>query len=122
MGKSILSEIPTTTLVGSPEPVTFYRLGFFNGSSYDLAELTESLFYPPHYHKRAEGWLHFVLGEGVLILDGKEMEYSSGFSCHVPKGVRHGFRPKTRTLILSIQTPPVKDPNGKEDLHYDPHP
>lgn len=119
MESNILSDILKASFLESPEPTNVYRLGFFNDASHDLVELFENEDYKPHYHEQAEGWLHFVLGTGIIIIDGQEKPYKPGSSFFIPKASRHGFQPTTRTLILSIQTPPVKDLNGDEDLKYD---
>ncbi len=115
---SILNLIPKDRFLASPQPTAVYRLGMFNDASHDLVELFESEYYPPHYHLEAEGYLHVVLGEGIINIDGKDFNYKPGSSFFIAKGVKHGFSPKMQTLILSIQSPPVKDVHAKEDILY----
>ena len=116
---SILDLIPRETFVGSAEPTVAYRLGTAENSTYDLVELFPGVEYPPHYHNKAQGMILFVVGEGTVLLDGEEVTYARGSTFMIEKGVPHGFKPRTPTLFLSIQSPPVKDPvTGEEDLHY----
>ena len=56
---------------------------------------------------------------GNVILDGKKHKYKKGDSFIITKGMKHGFKPETETLLLSIQTPPIKDKHtGKEDIYF----
>ncbi len=116
---SILDQITKDTFLASPEPTIVYRLGLFNNTTHDLVELYENIAYPPHFHLKAEGYIHFIVSEGILTVDGGESPYQPGTSIFIAKGVKHGFLPKSQTLFLSIQSPPVKDPEtGKEDILY----
>ncbi len=115
---SILEQIPSDSFFSSPEPTIVYRLGMFNETSHDLVELFENVTYPPHYHVMAQGYLHFIVGEGVISINEKESPYGPGSTFYIGREVKHGFTPKTRTLILSIQSPPVKDLNSEEDILY----
>jgi len=113
MNKSLLHKI-AVDIVGE---VKLYRLGVFDNSSFDLAELKESGNYPAHHHHKSEAKFYFISGEGFIILNGKKHRYKKGDTFTIPKGMKHGFQSKTETLFLSIQTPPIKDPKtGKEDL------
>jgi hypothetical protein len=47
------------------------------------------------------------------------IEYQPGIRIDIPAGVIHGFKTKTPTLFLSIQSPPIINPeNGAIDLLY----
>ena len=101
------------------EHLRLYRLGVFENSSYEFVEMYAGENYLPHYHNNSDAKFHFILGEGKITLDGIEKQYKKGDSFTIPKGVSHGFSPATDTLLLTIQTPPIKDlTTGKEDIHF----
>ena len=119
MDISIFNKIPKDKFLKSVQPTIVHRLGFFQGATYDLIELFAGIVYPPHYHKKAQGYLDFVIGEGIFILNGEEIPYQRGSSFFIPCKIKHGFKPKVQTLILSIQSPPTKEyKTGKEDLYF----
>ena len=113
--KSLLDRIP----VESVEKMKLYRLGVFGDRSIELVELKAGQDYPPHFHRNSKTIFCMIVGEGLIILDGKEQKYSAGKTFRINKSIRHGFKPGTDTLFLSIQTPPIKDrKTGKEDIHF----
>jgi len=115
MAESLLNKIPKDIV----EHMKLYRLGVFDNSSFELVELEAEEDYPLHYHKNSEAEFYMILGEGFIIIGDKKDEYKPGSKFLIPKGVRHGFVPKTQTLLLSIQTPPIKNrKTGKEDIHF----
>jgi quercetin dioxygenase-like cupin family protein len=86
---------------------------------YELVELQAGQLYPPHIHHHSTAELYFIQGEGTLALDTVAQTYAPGKNVTVQKGVAHGFYASTQTLFLSIQTPPIIDPQtGKIDLEY----
>ena len=108
---SLLDKIPHIKVKTDIESLDLYRLGVFNASMFELVELQAGQFYPPHIHKK--------LGEGKIILDGREHNYRPGAMYNVGKGISHGFKVRTQTLILSIQTPPIIDQRtDKVDIKY----
>ena len=112
---SILGKIPNEVV----ENISLYRLGVFENSSFEIIELKSEEDYPEHYHENSEAKFYFILGEGLIILDGKEHEYKKGDTFSITKGMKHGFKPKTETLLLSVQTPHIKDKQtGKEDINF----
>ena len=115
----ILKSIPVSRFSRSKEPTRVYRLGSIRKTTYDLVELSPNIYYPPHWHHKAQGYLLFVTGEGKLILENKEISYKQGDYFYIGKKVKHGFKPKKHSLILSLQTSPVKDlQSGKEDIEF----
>ena len=115
MDKSLLNKIPVDVV----EHIKLYRLGVFGNSSFELIELKKAEDYPVHHHNNSEAKFYFILGEGLIILDGKKHKYKKGDSFIITKRMKHGFKPETETLLLSIQTPPIKDKHtGKEDIHF----
>ena len=116
---SLLDKIPHIKVKTDIESLDLYRLGVFNASMFELVELQAGQFYPPHIHKKSRAALYFVLGEGKIILDGREHNYRPGAMYNVGKGISHGFKVRTQTLILSIQTPPIIDQRtDKVDIKY----
>lgn len=118
---SILNMIPHDTFGegGGGGIMDVYRLGIFDSDSFNLVEMQAGQQYPVHIHHNSDARLFMVIGEGIIILGGKEIEYKPGDSYDVKKGISHGFKPRTRTLFLSIQNPPIKDPEtGHVDVEY----
>ena len=115
MDKSLLNKIPYEVV----ENISLYRLGIFGDSSYELVELSAEEDYPTHYHKDSAAVFYMILGDGKIILDKKAKQYRPGDVIHIGKNVKHGFKPKSDTLLLSVQTPPIKDSKtGKEDIYF----
>jgi quercetin dioxygenase-like cupin family protein len=60
-----------------------------------------------------------VLGEGILILDQEKIPYQPGKRFDIPAKKLHGFITQTKTLFLSIQSPPIYNRETQTvDLHY----
>jgi len=113
--KKLIDKLPKEIV----ENILLYRLGLFKNSSFELAEIKNGVDYPQHYHKSSKAEFYFIMGEGKIILNGKEYPYTKGDIFAVKKGMKHGFKPSKDTLFLSIQTPPIKNKtSGKEDLHF----
>ena len=101
------------------ETLKLYRLGFFQGKSYEILELESKIEYPQHFHKKSQANFHIILGKGKIILNGKSKAYKKGDSFLIPVGLKHGFLPEKHTLILTIQNPPIRNPKTKkEDIHF----
>ena len=110
----LLSKIPVDVV----EHIKLYRLGVFDNSSFELVELKKAQDYPTHHHKNSEAVFYFILGSGLIVLDGKNLSYKKGDMFTIKKGMKHGFKPETETLFLSVQTPPIKNKQTrKEDIH-----
>lgn len=124
---------------GTQEIFDLYSLGLFSApdsflSSYvgepienksriyenlELVELQAEAEYKPHFHKKSAAVIYIILGTGYFLLDNKRIEYCSGKRVIIPAGRMHGFKTQTRTLFLSIQSPPIIDPNTQDiDLYY----
>lgn len=85
----------------------------------ELVELQPNAKYRPHYHKESSAVIYMVLGEGVFVLGEDEVPYCPGQRLDISAKVPHGFLTKTRTLFLSIQSPPIRNrETGEVDLHY----
>jgi quercetin dioxygenase-like cupin family protein len=85
----------------------------------ELVELQANTKYRPHYHKKSVAVIYMVLGEGVFVLGENEVPYRPGQRLDISANVPHGFLTKTRTLFLSIQSPPILNrETGEVDLHY----
>lgn len=86
----------------------------------ELVELQPQAEYRPHYHKNSSAIIYIILGYGKFLLDGESIEYNAGKRIVIPAGAMHGFHTQTRTLFLSIQTPPIIDPqSGQIDIYYE---
>ncbi|HRD68513.1 MAG TPA: cupin domain-containing protein [Legionella sp.] len=85
----------------------------------ELVELQENTVYHPHFHEHSSAVIYMVIGEGTLILDQNQMPYQPGMRLDIPAKSAHGFITKTKTLFLSIQSPPIHDyETGTVDIHY----
>ena len=85
----------------------------------ELVELQPNAKYRPHYHEESIAVIYMVLGEGVFILGENKIPYRPGQRLDIPAKTPHGFLTSTRTLFLSIQSPPIRNrETGKVDLHY----
>jgi len=116
---SLMDKIPYDTFGEGGGIMDIYRLGIFDGESFNLVEMHAGQEYPVHVHHNSDARLCIVIGEGIIILNGREIEYRVGDSYGVRRGMSHGFKPRKRTLFLSIQKPPIKDPRtGHVDVEY----
>lgn len=85
----------------------------------ELVELQPHSFYKPHYHKESSAIIYMIFGEGDFILGINEMPYAPGVRLDIPKDTPHGFKTRSETFFLSIQTPPIRnDQTGEVDLYY----
>ena len=101
-----------------------YQCGVFKKQSIEetveLVELQQKLEYRPHYHEKSSAVVYVISGTGLFQLAENLIDYKPGLRIDIPAGVVHGFKTKTPTLFLSIQSPPIIHPeNGEIDLHYE---
>lgn len=137
---SLLKKIPHRRVIDknirADEIFDLYQLGVFAASDsllaqfsgdpaeavqeiVELVELQPQAEYRPHYHKKSAAIIYIVMGIGIFQLDQTQMPYHAGERILIPAGVLHGFITKTRTLFLSIQTPPILNPETNfVDLYY----
>ncbi len=115
MKKQLPNKIPHDVV----ENISLYRLGIFGDGSYELVELFAEDDSPPHPHENSSAIFYMILGEGKIILNGNAKQYKPGEIIQVDKNVKHGLKPKSDTLFLSVQTPPIKSrKTGKEDINF----
>ena len=64
-------------------------------------------FHALHAHDRMDKVYQVVEGEGVILLDGRELPIKAGELVVAPEGVRHGIRNTSveRLLVLAILAP-----------------
>ena len=55
-----------------------------------------------YHHKRSEAWT-IVEGTGVIILDGKDSEYTKGQTVLIPQGVKHRIENKGQEKVVFIE-------------------
>ncbi|MBN9412757.1 MAG: cupin domain-containing protein [Candidatus Paracaedimonas acanthamoebae] len=122
----IFNGIPHQRITSKKEIFDLYQLGIFSSSdqkiaeNLELVELQPNANYRPHYHKNSTATIYIILGSGEFILNEKHIIYNPGKRILIPAGIMHGFQTKTRTLFLSIQSPPIIDPQNKHiDIHYE---
>lgn len=101
-----------------------YQCGIFKNRSYEenveLVELRPESEYRLHFHKKSSAVVYVISGTGLFQLAENLIEYHPGIRIDIPAEVLHGFKTKTPTLFLSIQSPPIINPeNGEIDLHYE---
>lgn len=85
----------------------------------ELVSLQENTDYRAHYHEKSSAMVYMVLGEGIITLDNNQVPYRPGMRWIIPAKTAHGFITKTKTLFLSIQSPPIRNyDTGTVDLHY----
>lgn len=128
MTYEIFKSIPHQRVVSKQTDIEeifdLYQCGIFNNNSLEenveLVELQPQSEYSPHYHKKSSAIVYVISGTGLLQLKNNLIEYKPGIRITIPAGVAHGFKTKTRTLFLSIQSPFIINPeNGEIDLHYE---
>lgn len=86
----------------------------------ELVELQPESSYKPHFHQKSAAVIYIISGAGDFLLGDVNMKYHSGMRMVIPAGVLHGFKTHTRTLFLSIQSPPIIDPDTQNiDLQYE---
>ena len=128
MTYEIFKSIPHQRVVSKranvEEIFDLYQCGIFNNSSLEenveLVELQSQSEYSPHTHKKSSAVVYVISGAGLFQLAENIIEYKPGIRIDIPAGVLHGFKTKTPTLFISIQSPPIINPeNGEIDLHYE---
>ena len=122
--KSIPHQRVVSRQANTDEIFDLYQCGIFNNNSLEenieLVELQPQSEYRPHYHKNSTAVVYIISGTGLFRLADKLIEYQPGLRMVISAGVLHGFKTQTPTLFLSIQSPPIIDPeNGQIDLHYE---
>lgn len=124
---AILKQLPHTRIESGDDRFDLFALGIFEAAGSDqslkeiveLVELEENACYRPHFHARSSAVIYMVLGEGELILGENSMAYHAGLRFNIPAKMPHGFVTRTKTLFLSIQSPPIRDVKTNTiDLHY----
>jgi quercetin dioxygenase-like cupin family protein len=127
MTYEIFKSIPCQRVISKranvEEIFDLYQCGIFNNSSFEehieLVELQPQSEYTPHYHEKSSAVVYLISGMGLFQLADDLFEYKPGMRIDIPARVLHGFKTKTPTLFLSIQSPPIINPeNGEIDLHY----
>ena len=122
--KSIPHQRITSKRDNIEEIFDLYQCGIFNNSSFEenieFVELQPQSEYSSHYHKKSSAVVYVISGTGLFQLAKNLIDYKPGIRIDIPAGVLHGFKTKTPTLFLSIQSPPIINPdNGEIDLHYE---
>ncbi|MCF6777683.1 cupin domain-containing protein [Thiotrichales bacterium 19X7-9] len=123
MPYEILKNIPHKRVVtgedSSEEIYDLYQLGIFNKKNIELVELQPKTFYKQHYHKHSQAAIYIIFGTGIFLLGENKVKYKQNMQIDIAKNVLHGFVTNTKTLFLSIQSPPILDPKTSTiDLHY----
>ncbi len=127
MHYDIFKSIPHQRVVskhGATEEIfDIYPCGLFQSPNHhenvELVALQPQAQYLPHFHQQSAAVLYIISGSGILQLAHQHIKYQPGMRITIPAGFVHGFKTSTRTLFLSIQSPPIIHPeNGEIDLHY----
>jgi len=114
-----LNKIQKFKIKTKVESLTFYRLGIFKNTAYELVQLNANQYYPPHLHKKSTAKLHIIYGSGIIILNKKRIKYKKGDVFLIKKRTYHSFKVKTPTLLFSIQKPPIYNSKSKKvDVEY----
>lgn len=94
------------------DSITFEKL--------ELVELQPEAYYQPHFHKKSAAIIYIFSGIGTFILGNQYIAYDTYQRIIIPMGMMHGFKTQTRTLFLSIQSPPIIDSDTQQiDLYYE---
>lgn len=127
MSHELLRCIPhqrvVTQRANREETFDLYQCGLFQADTQEenieFVELQPESEYSLHYHQKSVAIVYVIAGTGFFHLENNNIEYQPGLRLVIPQGVLHGFKTITRTLFLSIQTPPIINPdNGEIDLYY----
>lgn len=85
----------------------------------EFIRINRGMPYEPHIHDVTSAQFIFVMGRGVVLLDGEEFPYEKGSVFNVPAGVRHGFEVEEDTIFLSMQSHPILNKEtGEKDIRY----
>lgn len=124
----IFKAIPHQRVLGelnNEEIFDLYSLGIFQTEdeaqeNIELVELPPQATYQAHYHQHSSAIIYIVCGEGSLRLGKQFFSYKPSHRFVIPAKTLHGFKTETNTLFLSIQSPPIINPdNGKIDMVYE---
>ena len=55
-----------------------------------------------HYHERTDEFYYVIAGQGVMVLDGEEVELHPGVVVYVPRGVRHKAVGELTVLVVCV--------------------
>lgn len=92
----------------------------FNGNiGVEYVTLRENSNHKPHYHEYSDAFIYILSGDGLIITDDCNINYTTGSIFYFEKKIFHGFAVNSETQFISIQSPPIKD-SGKEseDIHF----
>jgi mannose-6-phosphate isomerase-like protein (cupin superfamily) len=64
-----------------------------------------------HYHERTDEFYYVIAGQGILTLDGENVELHPGVVVYVPRGVKHKARGDLTVLVVCIP------PGVLSDIH-----
>lgn len=85
----------------------------------EFIRMPEATDFRPHVHAKSHTWIYVLDGSGHLMLGGERKTYAPGSFFDVPARLSHGFSCQRRTLILTMQDPPVRDlESGQIDIYY----
>jgi mannose-6-phosphate isomerase-like protein (cupin superfamily) len=100
------------------EKFGIYRVPSTSGCI-EFVKLYKETAYKPHIHDKASAKFIFLTGTGKVILNEVILDYSPGFACVAPAGVKHGFIQNEETIFLSVQSHPIQDRStGEIDIRY----
>ena len=109
---------------GQQEIFRLFQCGIFSSNDsaecVELVELTAQSHYRLHKHKTSAATIYIIHGEGDLLLAGDTIRYQPAMKILIPENTWHGFHTHSKTLFLSIQSPPIIDKVTQQvDIHYD---
>jgi mannose-6-phosphate isomerase-like protein (cupin superfamily) len=55
-----------------------------------------------HYHERTDEFYYVLAGQGMMALDGEEIELHPGVVVSVPRGVRHKAQGDVTVLVVCV--------------------
>ncbi|MBI2579840.1 MAG: cupin domain-containing protein [Candidatus Aenigmarchaeota archaeon] len=118
MGIEVRSSVDGTKTY-SVGDITVGRLYEFEGQCWEHVFLGPGP-YRPAFHTDSDEVLYVVEGCGCMTINGMRMDYFPGKELYLPAGTSHGFEPRSRTHLFSVQTPPIVDlETGEADIHYE---
>ncbi|MBI5803304.1 cupin domain-containing protein [Candidatus Pacearchaeota archaeon] len=92
---------------------------FRHNNNFDVVKLTSGGRYPLHVHDDTDSEIHILRGQGRILIERCEVNYSPGAVCYIPRHQWHGFNANSDTMFFSALSSPIFNPEtGKIDLRH----
>lgn len=97
-----LSPVPTAHRIGQKTVLLNNQESFSNVTQIAVTELQQGETVEEHVHPTMDEHYLFLSGEGVMIVDGEEMECKESIFLLIPATCKHGMTALTKMKFLTI--------------------